>query len=197
MAEQTSTKRRRWLFPFTTGVDLPAIDSSLRLAEAGGATLVAVSFFVIPDGRRATNVRLELLQQSQDFLEAVRYKACRLALPVECHAVVANDILEGVTMHVHQMECESIVLASKGTHALFLQRHEMQQLLLNPPASLLLLRFFPDREPAQSGLLGWFLFWLQAHHLISAPQDTSARACQRQLPARREHDPCPEHECTS
>jgi len=60
-------KTSRWLLPFTFGVDMRAIDYAVSLAGSAGATLVPVSLISAP----AKGARLEHIQQSKDFLEAV------------------------------------------------------------------------------------------------------------------------------
>jgi hypothetical protein len=179
MAQQESRKGRRWLLPFTTGVDISTIASALRLADMGGATLVAVSFIATPDGR---GVRLERIQQSKDFLEAVRHKALRLSIPVECHEVFTGDILASIATQVHDLACDSLVLASEGEKALFLQKQEMQQLVLSPPASLVLLRFSPRASSGRPGLVNRLLSWVRrprglpssdASSLVSLREGTS------------------------
>lgn len=158
MAQEESRKECRWLLPFTTGVDISPIASALSLAAMRGATLVAVSFIMAPDER---NVRLELLQQSQDFLEALRYKALRLAIPVECYEVFTSDILASIATQVHDLACQSLILVSEGEKTLFLHQREMRQLLLNPPASLVLLRFSPLVASGQPRLTARLLGWVQ------------------------------------
>lgn len=158
----TGNRRARWLLPFTTEVDLPTIDSVLHLAEAGGATLVAVSFLVAPGGRRAQNIRLELLQQSQDFLEAVRCKSQQLALPVECHEVVTHDLRAEIARAIQQLECQSVVLASKDEHTLFVPREVLQELVLHPPVQLLLLRFSAEARAPQSGWVSKLFSWVRS-----------------------------------
>ena len=150
MAQQESRKARRWLLPFTTGVDLPTIASALRLADVGGATLVAVSFLATPGEHGA---RLELIQQSKDFLEAIRSNALRLSIPSECYEVFTSDVLASMTTQIRDLACGSIVLASRGEETLLLQTPEMQQLVLRPPASLVLVRFSPHVNSGRSGLV--------------------------------------------
>ena len=65
----------RWLLPFTYGVDMRAIDAVVRFAQSAGATLVPVSLILVPHERRAREARLEHIQQSKGFLEAVQHKA--------------------------------------------------------------------------------------------------------------------------
>lgn len=68
---------RRWLFPFTHGVDMRAIDTVVRLAGDEGATLVAVSLVAVPPGRWSQGARLEHIQQSKDFLGGDQVQSCQ------------------------------------------------------------------------------------------------------------------------
>ena len=87
----------RWLLPFTYGVDMRAIDYLVSLAENNGATLIPVSLVSVPKDSRSGGARLEHIQQSKDFLEAVKYKSARLQVPVERYEVFIwhfHDITE-------------------------------------------------------------------------------------------------------
>lgn len=192
MAQQESKKARRWLLPFTTGVDLSTIASALRLAGAGGATLVAVSLIALPDERQDQGVRSELIQQSKDFLEALYHKALRLSIPVECHEVSTGNVLESIATQIRDLNCQSIVLASQGEKAILLHPHEMQQLVLRPPASLVLLRFPAQTTLGQPRLAARLFSWVQqlskrrdfpssdASSLVSLSKGTSEMIADRQ-----------------
>lgn len=162
MVQQESRKDRRWLLPFTTDVDIPAIAGVLRLADAANVTLVATSFLVTPDEQGAQHIRLELIQQSQDFLETVHYKARRLATPVECHEVTASDVLAGIEQQLRDLACESVIIASRGDQALLLHSTEIQQLLLAPPAQLVCLRLPAPVMFERPGLVSRFFAWMKA-----------------------------------
>lgn len=178
MFQEVNNGTHRWLLPFTSGVDLPTIDAALRLAETGGATLVAVSFVLTPGERRSQAVRLELIQQSRDFLEACHYKALRLAIPIECYEVYTSDMLGSITTQLHDLDCESLVLAGREQKTLLLREAEVQQLLLKPPAALVFLRFPRQARPAREA--GWktqLLSWMQhvARSLRNGPQSSPSR----------------------
>lgn len=162
MFQEVNNSTHRWLLPFTSDVDLPTIEAALRLAETGGATLVAVSFVATPSERRSQAVRLELIQQSKDFLEACHYKALRLSIPVECYEVYTRDVLGSIATQLHDLECESLVLASRGQKMLLLHEAEVRQLLLRPPVALVFLRF-PQRarRDSRSRLRAPLFSWLQ------------------------------------
>lgn len=96
-------KTSRWLLPFTHGVDMRSIDDAVRLAESAGATLVPVSLISSPP----TGARLEHLQQSKDFLEAVQHKAERFQVPLERYEVFTADVQQSITTLVHDTRCNA------------------------------------------------------------------------------------------
>ena len=149
----------RWLLPFTHGVDMRAIDYVVLLAEAAGATLVPVSLVSAPPNKGA---RLEHIQESKDFLEAVRFKAERLRVPVERYEVFTGNVFGSITILVHEMHCDGIVLVSNGQQTQLMQDDEVKHLLTEPPTALVLIRL-----PVHSGLTsasrlgGSFFSWLR------------------------------------
>src|SRR5207248_5017010 len=76
-SQEDTMETRRCLLPFTHGVNMQAIDYAVSLAGSSGATLVAVSLVSVPQAPRPRGARLEHIQQSKDFLEAVKWKATR------------------------------------------------------------------------------------------------------------------------
>jgi len=139
---------RRWLFPFTHGVDMRAIDTVVRLAGDEGATLVAVSLVSVAPGQWSQGARLEHIQQSKDFLEAVKYKAARLQVAIERYEDFTSNVLGSITLLARDQCCDSIVLVSRGEKEILLNAYEKKRLLENPPAPLVLLRLptRPERE---------------------------------------------------
>jgi hypothetical protein len=133
----------RWLFPFTYGVDMRAIEYVIRLAESAGATLVPVSLVSAPP----EGARLEHIQQSKDFLEAVQYKAERFQVPLERYEAFTADALQSITTLVRERHCDGIVLVTSGGHTRLMQDEEAKRLLIKPPAALVIIRL-----PAPDGL---------------------------------------------
>lgn len=150
----------RWLLPFTHGVDMCAIDSVVRFAGSARATLVPVSLVSVADERRSRGARLEHIQQSKDFLEAVQFKAARLHVPVERYEVFTSDVLQSIALLVHDLGCDSIFLVTTGKEDVLLHAHELKRLLEDPPASLVLMRLPAQTESAQARhLVTRFLSW--------------------------------------
>jgi hypothetical protein len=152
----------RWLLPFTHGVDMRAIDYLVSLAENNGATLIPVSLVSVPTEARSGGARLEHIQQSKDFLEAVQYKAARLQVPLERYEVFTGDVIQSITMLVHDLQCDGIVMVAIEQKEIFLHKHELKQLLVEPPASLVLIRLPTQPQEARAFYLGaGFLSWLR------------------------------------
>ena len=160
-------ERSRWLLPFTFGVDMGAIDLVIDLADRAGATLIAVS--LISDLRMShlRGARLEHIQQSKDFLEAVHWKAERYNVPVERYEIFTSDVMQHVSLLVVDLHCDAIVLVTTGEHEVFLQMHELKSLLEHSPSQLLIIRMSVSEENKRSrSTLHRFLSWL---HLAGRP----------------------------
>ena len=134
-------KTSRWLLPFTHGVDMCAIEYAVRLAEYAGATLVTVSLISTPP----KGARLEYIQQSKDFLEAVQHKAERIHVPLERYEVYTTDVQQSLHTLVRERSCDGILLVTGGEGTRLLQDYEVKQLLICPPAALVIIRM-PTRE---------------------------------------------------
>ena len=150
---------RRWLLPFTHGVDMQALDSVVSLVESAGTMLVALSLVSVPEARRSRGARLEDIQQSQDFLEAVKWKASRRQILVEYHEVFTGDVFESIAMLVHDLSCDSMILVSNGKYDALLHGYELKHLLIEPPGSFILLR--PPTPPERSHLGARVVSWLR------------------------------------
>jgi Universal stress protein family len=152
----------RWLLPFTHGVDMRAIDYLVSLAENNGATLIPVSLVSVPNESRSGGARLEHIQQSKDFLEAVQYKAARLQVPLERYEVFTSDVIQSITMLVRDLHCDGIVMVAVERREVLLRTHELKQLLMEPPTSLVLIRLPAHPQKARAFYLGTrLLSWLR------------------------------------
>ena len=148
---------RRWLLPCTYGVDMHAIATVMSLADAAGATLVAVAIIGTPTRPGKRGARLEHIQQAKDFLEAVNNKAARLGLPVERYEVVTRDVVQSLTTLISELRCDAIVLVSRTEEEIFLEAQQFKQVLDAPPAPLLLIRLSAraDHRGLWKRLLAW------------------------------------------
>ena len=173
-------KTPRWLLPFTHGVDMRAIECVVRLAESAGATLVAVSLISAP----SHGARLEHIQQSKDFLEAVQHKVDRLQVSVERYEVFTTDVLQCMTTLAHERRCEGIVLVTGGEHSHLLRDEELKHLLIKPPAALVLIRLSASKgiTPTLS-LSARFLAWWRG---LLGRQNATGQAREKEVPTVEE-----------
>jgi nucleotide-binding universal stress UspA family protein len=152
----------RWLLPFTYGVDMRALDAVVGLAGSARATLVPVSLISVPHEDRSRGARLEHIQQSKDFLEALQFKAARLEVPVERYEVFTGDVLQSIAVLVRELHCDSIVLVSTGNRDVLLHASELKRLVMEPPASLVLIRLPARTQSTQAWRPGdRLLSWLR------------------------------------
>lgn len=135
----------RLLLPFTFGVEMEVLDSLVRLASHQHATLIPLSLIPLPAQKRK-GVRLELLQQSKDFLEAVHYKAARHRLPLEPVEIFTRDITHSILTTVEQLHCDGMLLAARSARGSLLDMETIQQLLRVHPCALFVV-YFPAKKP--------------------------------------------------
>lgn len=142
---------QRWLLPFTHAVNLRAIDTAVRVASHSGATLIALSLIAPwPKRHHPPRVRLEQIQESKDFLEAVRWKAMRQQARVECYEVFTEDVAGSIATLVQDLGCQCIMLMRHGMENALLSPHDLKQVLVKPPAALLFLTLpLAKRRPPQ------------------------------------------------
>src|SRR5215831_8293416 len=93
---EVTMKTLRFLLPFVHGVDLYAIEQAILLAKGHEATLVPLALIYVPEEHHARGARLEQIQQSKDFLESVKFKAARYAVPLERMEVFTSNIVQSI-----------------------------------------------------------------------------------------------------
>lgn len=63
----------------------------------------------------------------------------RQQVTVECYEVFTKDVLGSIATQVQDLGCQSIILMRHGMEDALLSPHEVKQVLIKPPASLLFL----------------------------------------------------------
>ena len=153
---------RRWLLPFTHGVDMRAIETAISFAANAGVTLVAASLLSAPNTPRSRGVRLEHIAQSNDFLEAVQHLATRYRVHVEHYEIVTHDVLQSIALLALEQRCDSIVLVTFERYDVLLRALELKHLLADPPTPLLLIHLpVQARNSLLQRLSTKFLSWLR------------------------------------
>jgi len=122
-------KTTRVLLPFTHGIDMDVLEYAVLLAKGRNATLVPLALIHVPNGRLAGGARLEHVQQSKDFLEAIQHKADSYAVSLERFEIFTSNVVESIGIHAQKMECEVILLFVRDGEGVLLQTHEIKQLM--------------------------------------------------------------------
>lgn len=146
-------KATRLLLPFTHGVDMNVLEYAVLLAKSHNATLIPLALIRVPERQWLKGARLEHIQQSKDFLEAVRVIAARHGVPVERFEVLTSDVVQSINVLVHQMECEGIVLFVRGSDNLLLSADEVEHLMKQEICTRYLIRLSAKRNQRLSQLL--------------------------------------------
>jgi len=163
-------KRIYLLLPFTHGVDMCAIEQALLLAKGRQATLVPLALIHVPEQRRAKGARLEHVQQSKDFLEAVKHKAARYAVPIERFEVFTADVVQSINTIAGDLECEGILLFVGRKDGILLQASEIKRLMETTACRLYILRLgTSEDEGLIQKLLKGFLSWSRKQRARLAP----------------------------
>ncbi len=165
----------RWLLPFTRGVDVRAIRQVARLAASCGATVYPVALISSHHDRPSRQVRLEQRMEVNDFFEVVRWQTARYQVPVLCQQVFAHDVVQSIHLLAQEWLCTGIVVVIGKQEGILLQTSEVKQLLLQPPASLVLLRRDEQHHRGRrislpglgifSGLHRFWMAWKKSEHI--------------------------------
>jgi Universal stress protein family len=106
-----------------------AIEQAILLAKSLEATLIPLSVIHVPQEGRSRGARLEHIQQSKDFLEAVKYKAARYGVPIERYEVFTADVVQSINIVAKEQRCEGILLLVGGKKGVLLQADEIKCLM--------------------------------------------------------------------
>jgi hypothetical protein len=119
----------RLLLPFTHGIDMGVLEYAVRLAKSCDAILVPLSLIQMTEMRWSKGARLEYVQQSKDFLEAMLYKAAKHGIPVERFEVFTSDVVQSIGVLAQQVECDGILLFVRGRDGILLRADEVEHLV--------------------------------------------------------------------
>jgi hypothetical protein len=132
------------------------------MAQEASATLIAISLLAPEPGKR---IRLEDIEESKDFLEVIHHHARMYQVIAERHEVwvaTGDNISARIQTLVRDYQCDSIVVIVKQGQGVLLQTDVIADLMLNPPASLVLLRL-PGKQKQNRIRKGANLFPVDGH----------------------------------
>lgn len=130
----------RLLLPFCHTIEVTALEQAIQLAKARNAILVSVSFIYVPKEKRAKGPRLELVQQSQDFLETVSYRAAMRNVSIEKMEILTSDVGQSIHELADTMHCEAIILFMRGKDSVMLSMNDIKHCLEKTPHKLYVFR---------------------------------------------------------
>ncbi len=128
----------RLLFPFVHGMDTEALEQAILLAKDCKATLVPVSIIRLTKSQQAGGPRLEHVEQSQDFLEAITCRARKSGVAVEQVEVVSTDVPQCIETLARKLECDGVILFMRGKDALLLDITDMSRVMQTAPGKMYL-----------------------------------------------------------
>jgi hypothetical protein len=122
-------KTTRLLLPFTHGIDIQALEVAVRFAHSYNATLVPLALLHVPEKKRSCNIRLDIQQQAQDFLETVYYKALKYGVATDRYEIVTHNVIEQIVTSNLSKECTGVLLFVRNGKGLLMQTHEIQTMI--------------------------------------------------------------------
>ena len=130
----------RLLLPFQHGVDQAAIEQAVRLAKGCDATLFSLSVLQVQAGRKMTGPRLDVVQQSKDFLETAKHLAKVWCTPIELLEVVTHEAGQSISKIASEMQCDGIVLFMDRNSGVLLSSEAIQYLIEAASCKLYIMR---------------------------------------------------------
>lgn len=141
---------------------MEAIDIAVSFARSHQATLVPLVLLHVAQREHPRGVRLEFLQQAQDFLEAVSHKAVKNNVAVERFEVVTPSVEESIAYFTASGKYAGLLLFMRDSKGILLSLSEIKALLLQEHKGLsFYVVYLPSRRHARrvSGSARWFASW--------------------------------------
>jgi len=146
----------RFLLPFTQNLDLGALAYAVQFAKGYQATLIPFALLPLSEHQWAEGPRLEMIEQANDFLEAVKFQAAQTGVAIEPCEISTRDVVQSISFFAQEMMCQGILLfLPSGTTAL-LSPEVVKRLLEQVPCTLYLVRLHSaDKTGPVQTLLKW------------------------------------------
>lgn len=116
----------RLLLPFTGDIHPGALNDAVQIAKQHRATLVLLALIAM---HAEQYVRLELLEQAQDFLILASRKASRQGVPCETMQIFTQDVVGSIEAWASQKHCEAVLLFVGRKGGVLLDKVEIQTLI--------------------------------------------------------------------
>lgn len=129
-------EQKRFLLPFTCDVNVKALHQVLQVARVHNATVVALALIPLAEQQQREDVRLEYIEQVQDFLAALFTQADIHSVRVEACELYTHNLLESINCYTQHLRCQRVLLSYEGEKVHFLHPHEAQQVRLSSSCPL-------------------------------------------------------------
>jgi hypothetical protein len=161
----------RLLLPFQHGLNVEAIEQAVRLAKSHNATLVSLSLIPMSEKSCKKGARLELVQQSKDFLETVKYKAHAYSVSIETVEAYTHHALQSINMLVNEMQCDGIALFLGYKGGMLLPSDVIGRLVEDVPCRLYIMRLpLSDRKTISQKVRVHLARWKSGKPTLHDPQ---------------------------
>ena len=134
------------LLPFSHGIDNVALEQAIIQARDHKATLVPLSLICLSGHQDSP--RLELIQQSKDFLTLVQQKASRAGVHVERMESFTYDEVETIQKVALELQCAYILLFARQQKGVLLPSETILKLMHNH-----IRPYFLSSLPAHKGVI--------------------------------------------
>lgn len=119
----------RLLLPFMHGVKPHAIEYAVLLAKSRNAMLVPLSLIQVPKECASKGARLERIQQSKDFLEAVTYQAVKKDVPIEKIEIFTSDVVRSISSYADRSDYAGVLLFVSDGEEVFLDLNQIKRIV--------------------------------------------------------------------
>jgi hypothetical protein len=131
---------KRFLLPFMEDIDLEALSKAVRFARKHRAVLISLALLPLSEQQWAEGPRLEMIEQANDFLEAIRCQAAQARVTIEPYAIETRDVTRSIQVFAQEMMCDKILLFIRESTTVLLPRPIVQQALEEVTSSFCLFR---------------------------------------------------------
>lgn len=163
----------RFLLPFMEDIDLEALNKAVCFARKHRAVLIPLALLPLSEQQWAEGPRLEMIEQANDFLEAIRCQAAQARVAIEPYAIETRDATRSIQAFAQEMMCDKILLFIRESTTVLLPRPIVQQVLEEATSSFCL--FSLEERPGMK-LVQKLMHWVGSYLY---PEAESYKTAQR------------------
>lgn len=130
----------RLLLPFTSGVDVFALEYAVLFAKNCNATLLPLSLISTSGERGSKGARLEHIQQSKDFLECVQHKAAKHDVSLNPIEAYTGNSVQHIKLLAEELDCDGIILFVRDGKGVLLNTYETKHVITAGTSKLYIIR---------------------------------------------------------